>query len=51
MAHVKYFSLTKCFQIYADATLVFPLLVGETFAAYHNNSLKQTVQLPLEVKS
>jgi hypothetical protein len=30
-----------CFQIYAEATLVFPLLVGETFAKqYHATKVK-----------
>lgn len=30
------------FQIYGEATLIFPLLVGETFAKrYHNNKNKK----------
>ncbi|XP_029049015.2 probable deoxyhypusine synthase [Osmia bicornis bicornis] len=33
----------KPVKIYAEATLVFPLLVGETFARYYHSSKKNTV--------
>lgn len=37
----SFYKVLSFFQIYAEATLVFPLLVGETFAKrYHATKVK-----------